>query len=555
MAFVILAAILEGAVVGYWLFILEPKLQDEVNNYSHALSSAQASNLTFAIANYSGLKRQENLTLNMDKILLFRLPHSAQPFTKSITIEVDYEVIQDSNDTLNISRGEIDPENCIKIEIPLYHPTSKELLGIAIFNNNLEILNELENDVRTKLAMGSGLVIVLLFMVWYAVSHLNRQLQTYATDLARTKETTKKTIQSLQDVRIVLDSSGNITEVNPYTTILAKFNEGEMLAQHISKFTNQKSFFNGTHLKNFLKKKTLHNTEITFITKDKRQIPLMFSAGLVIDDDNQFAGIICIGKDITALKNAEKQLKEKQAQMAHAGRLSALGEMATGIAHEINQPLYIIRLAADCIKDYFTLKDPTTIEATDVDKIIAQVDRANTIIKNMRSFARADHGPMSAIDMVEPVGLALSFFWAQFRKNGITLEEEISPGLPEVKADPQKFEQIVVNFLSNARYAVLEKRKTGEKNYEPTVTVRLYKDNANNQVIFEVEDNGIGMTEEERVRCLEPFFTTKEVGKGTGLGLSIVYSLIREMNMDLVIGTTKEKGCLFRLFLQPINSN
>ncbi len=549
--FVVLAAILEGTLAGYWFFILQPKLEGEISAYSHSLSQAQAEVLALALAEHHGKERVERLSLIMDKILLFRLPQSDKPFTKNISLEIDYDAIAAPDLQLDFSRGEPDPKNCLIIDIPLYSPTSKELLGIAQFSNNLLILDDLKQDVRTKLTFGSSLIILLLVIVWLTVARLSGRLSAYASELAQAHKTTQQIIASLQDARIVLDKNGFIVEINPYTVHILLYGEDELLGRHISSFMEDSSFLKDDHLLRFQSKLIMDNTELIFIARDGSRREVMVSAAFILSEQGELSGIICMGKDISALKNAERQLEEKRVQMEHQGRLSALGEMATGMAHEINQPLYIIRLAADCLGDYFSFKKPDSQEAGDVKKILDQVDRANTIITNMRSFARADVRALSGQNMAIPINLALSFFREQFRQHTIELHEDISDDLPMVLADPQKFEQIVVNFLSNARYAVNDRLLSSSSPYTPYITARLFREDE--KIIFTVEDNGIGMDEETRNRCMEPFFTTKEVGQGTGLGLSIIHGIIIEMGMKIEIDSTPDQGSCFRVVMEAVD--
>ncbi len=553
LVFVLLAAVLEGALVSYWLFALEPRLRSEASAYSQALSTAQAQIIAFEIADEHGQRRADNLSLAMDKILLFRVPQSEKPFTKKIRLELDYDVIKAPPGSLDMSFGEKTPSNCVNVPIALFSPTTRELLGIAHFSNNLAVIENLESEVRTKLTLASALIIILLIVVWLTISSLNGRLSNYASDLARAREISEKTIASLQDSRIILSPEGTITEINPYSANLLGYAKEEMVGRHLSAFLKESQLFWGKHLEKFTTEKTLANTEIHFINKDGTLTDMMFSAAMVLDPEGNFNGIICIGKDITALNEAKRAVEEKQTQMIHAGRLSALGEMATGIAHELNQPLYIIRLAADGLRDFFRRNAQEAIEATDVDKIIGQVERATTIINNMRSFGRAETGEMTLLNIASPLNLALSFFREQFRKNNLVLLEEIDMNLPRVNANAQKFEQIVINFLSNARYAVTSRKERQGGEYTPTVIIRLYQDERDSRLIFEVEDNGIGMSPQELDRCLEPFFTSKEVGSGTGLGLSIVHGLVKEMGMELVVGSSQGRGSIFRIFMTPLD--
>ncbi|MEN8256395.1 MAG: ATP-binding protein [Thermodesulfobacteriota bacterium] len=555
LVFILLAAILEGALASYWLFALEPRLRSEASAYSQALSTAQAQILAFEISGKGDGQREEKLSLAMDKILLFRVPQSQKPFTKKIRLELDYDVVKAPPGSLDFSFGAREPSNCVTVSIALFSPISRELLGIAHFSNNRAVIEDLEREVRTKLTLASALIILLLIVVWLTISSLNARLSNYAEDLARAREISEKTIASLQDSRIALNPEGNITEINPYSANLLGYDEKEMIGRHISEFLKESHLFRGTHLQQFIEETTFANTELHFINKDETITDMMFSAAMVHDPEGNFNGIICIGKDVTALNEAKREIEEKQTQMIHAGRLSALGEMATGIAHELNQPLYIIRLAADCLRDYFKRNAAEAIEATDVDKIISQVERSTTIINSMRSFGRAETGEMRPVNIAKPLNLALSFFHQQFRKNNLVLREEIDGDLPQVQANAQKFEQIVINFLSNARYAVTKQLEKENGEYTPEVLIRLYQDEKDDRLIFEVEDNGTGMNTDELDRCLEPFFTSKEVGQGTGLGLSIVHGLVNEMGMELVVGSTEGKGSIFRIFMIPADNN
>ncbi len=254
-------------------------------------------------------------------------------------------------------------------------------------------------------------------------------------------------------------------------------------------------------------------------------------------------------QDITERVEMESALKEKQAQLVHAGRLSALGEMGTGIAHELNQPLAIIRLDAESLK--FALKKAGLLQDKfdkDLISIIRSVDRAADIIEFMRRFARTDRGDCAMTRLSEPVNNSLTFFKEQFRNRDIELETHYEKNLPEVSVNSQRFEQIAVNFLSNARYAV-DKRAELEPKHRKKIALSLFYDKIANAVVFETKDNGIGMSAEEKERCTEPFFTTKEVGEGTGLGLSIVYSIIREFKGRLEIESEKGAGTTMRVIV------
>jgi C4-dicarboxylate-specific signal transduction histidine kinase len=230
--------------------------------------------------------------------------------------------------------------------------------------------------------------------------------------------------------------------------------------------------------------------------------------------------------------------------VVHAGRLTAMGEMATGIAHEINQPLAIIRVAADGLNAYFDGKEANTEEARAARKIISQVERAAAIIDNMRAFVRNGTEKAETIDLRDPVEKALSFFREHFRIHGIRLHIDLPDDPLMVRINPNKFEQIMVNFLSNARYAV---EKKGPPDDDKKILVRLISDVSSDTAILEVEDNGTGMSKEVLERCMEPFYTTKEVGEGMGLGLSIAHGIAREFQTEIEVRSVEGQGSLFRV--------
>ena len=283
------------------------------------------------------------------------------------------------------------------------------------------------------------------------------------------------------------------------------------------------------------------------IHKNGKTIWLMDHTRFVRSDEEPayFYGYII---DISSFKEAEDKL-EQHAHLAHTGRLTALGEMASGMAHELNQPMTVIRLAADGLKAYFSDNHIGSVEAESVDDMLTQVKRATNIIKNMRTFSRVTSGPLQPVDITESVDIALSFFREQFRIHQIKLNQTFTDALPKVEIDPQKFEQIVVNFLSNARYAVQRKKEYASSMYNMEVWIRLFESQNQKYVIFEVEDNGNGMTDDEKQRCLEPFYTTKKVGEGTGLGLSIVHGIVHEFNMQLEIESVKDEMTVMRVLI------
>ena len=213
--------------------------------------------------------------------------------------------------------------------------------------------------------------------------------------------------------------------------------------------------------------------------------------------------------------------KEVDAQLIQTAKLATLGEMSTGMAHELNQPLNIIKLAANNLKNSVE-KGRSTPEATlnRLDRIESAIDRAAVIIDHMRAFGRVagtDFEPFDAVLAIRSMGGLLG---EQLSAKGVDLRVELDAEF-FVMGNPIQFEQVLINVINNARDAILDTSETG--------TITVSSTDEGETVVFKIEDTGGGIPPEALPHVFEPFFTTKPVGKGTGLGGSISYGIIQDM--------------------------
>jgi two-component system, NtrC family, sensor kinase len=370
-------------------------------------------------------------------------------------------------------------------------------------------------------------------------------------ELRQAKVYTDTILASMADTLMVTTFDGMVMKVNRSASQLLRYTEKEFLGCHVDQFCRhqvddgQEAFSLGAELHAMLPTGGFDNLEAVFIAKNGKEIPVLISASVMRDDRGVETGIIVAAKDITDYKQAQKELREKEAQLIHAGRLTAMGEMASGIAHELNQPLTIIRMIAQnfgykVAEDMLGKEDSLLISK----KIMKQVDRAASIINLMRTFVRSEGKDDEdvIVDPCVPTLDALTFFREQYRVHDIELITEIQEDLPNIAIHPNHYEQIVVNLLSNARYAV-NKKGDQEEGHQKRVIIRLfYLDKDGGSIVLEVDDNGIGMSEEEQKRCWEPFFSTKEVGEGTGLGLYIIHSIIKDKQGSIKMQSIEGKG-------------
>ncbi len=237
---------------------------------------------------------------------------------------------------------------------------------------------------------------------------------------------------------------------------------------------------------------------------------------------------ISIGKDISIQRHQEKLIRDQQAKIVAAAKMSSLGEMAAGVAHEVNNPLTIILGNTKILKHLTLLDEARPQDITDAcAKIDATVGRIAKIISGIKTFARdGSLDPFEKANLASIVQETLSFCEARFRNNRVTLTVEPFEEDLELECRSVQISQVLLNLLNNAFDAVIQK---------PTPWVRLEVKNDQHMVEIIVEDSGSGIPESIREKIMQPFFTTKEVGQGTGLGLSLSKGLIESHRGALVL--------------------
>ncbi|MBW1670718.1 MAG: hypothetical protein JRF20_03795 [Deltaproteobacteria bacterium] len=250
---------------------------------------------------------------------------------------------------------------------------------------------------------------------------------------------------------------------------------------------------------------------------------------------------------VSKLDISEKEIKklEKRTQLIQASKMSTLGEMASGVAHELNQPLSVIRMGATFLSKMID-KD-TKIEdeelRTVIEQIVGQVDRAAAIINHMRDFARVGI-KTTELDVNVPIRNILGILGQQFKVRDIAIELDLDDNLPHIMADSNKLEQVLLNLVVNARDAIEEK---GEPRGKMTISSFTDKE----RVAVSVSDTGNGIPEQVLDKIFEPFFTTKKVGTGTGLGLSISYGIVKDYGGTIDVKTEVGIGTTFLLKFPP----
>ena len=251
---------------------------------------------------------------------------------------------------------------------------------------------------------------------------------------------------------------------------------------------------------------------------------------------------------LVTLSDITKRLETEQ-QLIQAGKMATLGEMATGVAHELNQPLSVIKTASNFFMRKIRKKEPIedSILYTLAEEIDSHVQRAAKIISHMRQFGRkSDEIILHPVQLEDIVQQAFELFSQQLKVRGIEVQREMAAGLPPIAGDAGRLEQVLINLLINSRDSI-EERWANDPQAAGAKQIILRAFQRDHKVVLEISDTGTGIPEPFLEKIFEPFFTTKKVGQGTGLGLSISYGIIQECGASIYARSDPQGGACFVL--------
>src|SRR5881275_2008930 len=237
------------------------------------------------------------------------------------------------------------------------------------------------------------------------------------------------------------------------------------------------------------------------------------------------------------VQRSERELRDKQEQLVQAGKLATLGELTTGVAHELNNPLNNIGLFVGNAVDLIELTPTEKGQVVDeLRHAMQQVRKATEIISHLRTFGRAAPASRQAISLRQVIERALSLMREQLRLRAIEVTVDLGPEEPVVVGNAIQLEQVFINLLTNARDAVAE---------APRKAIRIACSTGSGAAEVALTDTGHGIPPGLEQRIFDPFFTTKEVGKGTGLGLSITYGIVKEHGGTISVVSPPGGGATF----------
>jgi len=285
--------------------------------------------------------------------------------------------------------------------------------------------------------------------------------------------------------------------------------------------------------------------ELSMITKSGKTIPTEYVGSALRDGKGDIRYLIAIGRDIAERKEAEERARRHQAELVHMARLSTIGQMASELAHELNQPLCATLAHLEgCLGIVRSGRSNTDKLIQKLEKAIRQIDRASHIVARVKGFAKTGRGKRSAVFINQVAQEAVDFMATELRHNQVAVGFSLNETLPPVQADPIQIEQVFLNLIHNAIDAMADTPKKQRKLMLSTSAV-------SGSVDVAIKDTGRGVDPADAERIFESFATTKP--SGLGVGLSISRSIVEAHGGRVYLGDNSANGATF-CFTLPLKA-
>jgi two-component system, NtrC family, sensor kinase len=354
--------------------------------------------------------------------------------------------------------------------------------------------------------------------------------------LQRSNAFLRNLIGSSVDAIIAADRTGKILFFNDAAVEVTGFSVEEAIHD-----MDIRNLYPGEGAKNVMRKLRsdeyggkgkLKSYQVDLLNIDGEAIPISLNAAIVYEGDCEVA-TIGFFHDMRETLHMRGELEKTQIQLLQAEKMSSLGKLAAGVAHQLNNPLGGITLYAQLMMEEYTLEAPAM---EDLQRILKDAQRCSSTVKELLEFARQTKQEMRPHDMNQAISRTLFLLENQAIFQNIKIEKNLSPSLPMVPGDIQQLNHLFMNIILNAGEAM-------EGNGKLTVTTDHKPES--DRITITLSDTGPGVPEDELSRVFEPFYTTKEEGKGTGLGLSLAYGIVENHRGRLTARNEPGSGATF----------
>jgi PAS domain S-box-containing protein len=395
--------------------------------------------------------------------------------------------------------------------------------SITLFFQRVQKINSAILNDKKSLEEASGEVMRLNQDLESLVQHRTREL-------AQSEKKYRRVFEGSMDLIFILDSSARFMDMNKAgVTTLGRDRREEVVGMPFAEAFLHKE--DSLQLIQDLKNQGfVIDRECDFVTRNGAHLHVLLSATTRKNEAGVIESYEAIAKDITARVHMERQLQR-------ADKLASLGQISTGIAHEINNPLGVMLGYTQLLLRDHT---PGTQIHDDLKTIEKHARNCKIIVEDLLKFARGTTTRMDLVSVNQTLDEVVSLLAHQFELDKIALRKELDPNLPNIVADGEKLKQVFMNLLMNAKQSI-----TGPGRIETSTG----RDASDGSVRITISDDGCGIPEGIVEKIFDPFFSTKPVGEGTGLGLSVSYGIIHDHNGRIEVKSSPGQGSTFTIIL------
>jgi PAS domain S-box-containing protein len=357
------------------------------------------------------------------------------------------------------------------------------------------------------------------------------EVKNFQAQLQRERDFTSKILNNTQTVIMVADTAGLVSYANRRTYEAGGFDPNDLVGHRLDKIVaagHKKSFEEA--FDSSLCGMQVDNLEVMIVRGNGSQGKFSINLSPMRDENGDVTSVVALMTDITDASMI-------QAKLVHTEKMAAVGQLVSGVAHEVNNPLTAIMGFSDLL-----MENPEVPGSArkDLQVILEEAQRTKEIVQNLLSFARQRPPQRQPLQINDILRKTIALRSYDFSNHGVQIVEKFDERLPELIGDSHQLQQVFLNILNNAYDAV---RATGRAGMIEIETIR---DGGWLEILF--RDNGEGIKNPERI--FDPFFTTKEVGQGTGLGLSICYGIVREHEGEILCANNQDSpGATFSVRL------
>ncbi|RLB86209.1 MAG: PAS domain-containing sensor histidine kinase [Deltaproteobacteria bacterium] len=442
-------------------------------------------------------------------------------------------------DTYNLSKEDLIGKKCFHSFLYKDTPCDsrdcsilKVLEARAMYTYTVKHQYKWEERVFSPIFDDDGEVAFIIF----SIRDITRT-KSLENQLIGVKEFISRVIYSSASAIVAADRAGKIELMNSVAKeLFGDYNGGEGKIKHTEQLYppgKAKEIMKMLRNEKIGGKGKLLIPRTTIVNARGQEIEVEMSAAIIYDDTGEESATMAIYNDLRDKIKVEKELKFTQKQLAQSEKMASLGQLAAGVAHEINNPLTGVLFYASLLLERQDLDEGAKEDLRD---IVEDANRCKNIVKGLLVYSRGADSNKNIVQINEVVEQSLKLIRDQKKFRNIKIVRYLADGMMQINADTNKLNQVIINLIINAADAMKGNGK---------ITLNTYRDKLNQKLFLEVKDTGEGILRENLSKIFDPFFTTKEVGKSTGLGLSIVYGIIEEHGGKISVKKTGAKGTTF----------